>query len=468
MAAFRLIGIDALGGELDISELQFWALGQRVDAGASISCSLPPVAGNVSSLIDGNPATGCRWAASNVRAPGFWIQVDLVGERVDEVFVGGALLPSRMTVLRPGTIQPYTAWPALVSGGAWFREGGNVLSQILAATPAGAWGLDAAGATQADLVGSRTGTRTGGVTSSTVITVGLSGSFEPQTSGLVVIPAQGVDAGNFSIVIDLQTDTTGNLVIAEHGSDNKGWSLQTAGPNQAIYGAVPGGIIVACGFEAGGGLTMTNDAINDGRPHRILFTYSAQSGRRLYVDGVLNSKDYASSGGPVYNTSELHVGSRAGGAGLPAGSLMSAFAIFNRALTAAEVLNVCTDQRITRTLSMQRHRFLSVLGSSPVSQGLQAMSAHRIRKLIDVECGGQGRIYGTVARKNTPANVPLRRRVRLHRSVDGYLAHETWSQADGSYEFREISTRYEWDVIAWDHELQEYSTVANNQLAEVA
>jgi len=468
MAAFRLIGIDALGGELDISELQLWAQGQRVDAGASISCSLPPLAGDVSSLFDGNAATGCRWAASDVRAPGFWIQVDLAGDRVDEVYVGGALLPARMTVLRPGTTQPYTAWPALVSGGAWFRESGNVLYSILAATPAGAWGLDGAGVTQADLVGSRTGTRSGGVTSSTVITVGLSGSFEPQTTGLVVIPAQGVDGGDFSLVIDLQTDTSDNLVIAEHGSNNQGWSLQTAGPGQTVYGAVPGGIIVACGFNAGGGLTMTNSAINDGRPHRILFTYSAQSGRRLYVDGVLDSKDYGSSGGPIYNSSELHVGSRAGSAGLPAGSLISAFAIFSRALSLAEVAAVSSDPRVTRTLTMHRHRPLSVLGSSPVSQGLQATSAHRVRKLIDVECGGQGRIYGMVSRKETPANVPLRRRVRLHRSVDGYLARETWSKADGSYEFREISTRYEWDVIAWDHELQEYSTVANNQLAEVA
>jgi len=104
----------------------------------------------------------------------------------------------------------------------------------------------------------------------------------------------------------------------------------------------------------------------------------------------------------------------------------------------------------------------------PLQQGMQSMVRYRPSKLIDVECGGQGRIYGTVSRKETPANVPLRRRVRLHRSVDGYLARETWSNADGSYEFREISARYEWDVIAWDHELQEYSTVANNQLAEVA
>ena len=83
-----------------------------------------------------------------------------------------------------------------------------------------------------------------------------------------------------------------------------------------------------------------------------------------------------------------------------------------------------------------------------------------------MEFGGDGRIYGTVARANKPANSPLSRRVRLHRSRDGLLVRETWSKADGAYEFREISLRYEWDVIAFDHELQEFSTVANNQLAE--
>ena len=95
------------------------------------------------------------------------------------------------------------------------------------------------------------------------------------------------------------------------------------------------------------------------------------------------------------------------------------------------------------------------------------MSCYRALKLLDAEFGGAGRIYGTVTRKETPANVPLGRRVRLHRSVDGYLARETWSKADGSYEFRGLNPRYEYDVIAWDHELQEYSAVANNQLAEV-
>lgn len=86
---------------------------------------------------------------------------------------------------------------------------------------------------------------------------------------------------------------------------------------------------------------------------------------------------------------------------------------------------------------------------------------------IDVEFGGAARIYGTVARNETPANVPLIRRVRLHRSRDGALVRETWSKADGSYEFTEISGRYEYDVIAWDHEMQFRSVVANNLVPEV-
>jgi len=122
------------------------------------------------------------------------------------------------------------------------------------------------------------------------------------------------------------------------------------------------------------------------------------------------------------------------------------------------------EERDLRTAVTRIHVPLA----SPTLPQTLVMTTIKAGTAQDMEFGGQGRIYGTVAVKGTPSNTPLRRRVRLHRSVDGYLARETWSQADGSYEFREISTRYEWDVIAWDHEQQEYSTVANNQLAEVA
>lgn len=83
-------------------------------------------------------------------------------------------------------------------------------------------------------------------------------------------------------------------------------------------------------------------------------------------------------------------------------------------------------------------------------------------QIADTEFGGNGRVYGTVERKNTPANVPLRRRVRLHRSRDGMLVRETWSKANGSYEFKGISMQYEYDTIAWDNEMSYRSVVANN------
>lgn len=104
--------------------------------------------------------------------------------------------------------------------------------------------------------------------------------------------------------------------------------------------------------------------------------------------------------------------------------------------------------------------------ASPTLPQTLAMTTTKTEKVLDTEFGGQGRIYGTVAVKGTPSNTPVRRRVRLHRSKDGYLVRETWSRVDGSYEFTEISIRYEYDVIAWDHLMQDFSTVANNQLAE--
>lgn len=122
------------------------------------------------------------------------------------------------------------------------------------------------------------------------------------------------------------------------------------------------------------------------------------------------------------------------------------------------------EDRDVRTVVARVHVPLA----SPTLPQTLVMTSTKTGKLLDVEFGGQGRIYGTVSVKGMPSNTPVRRRVRLHRSKDGYLARETWSKADGTYEFREISTRYEYDVIAWDHELQQYSTVANNQLAEVA
>ena len=110
--------------------------------------------------------------------------------------------------------------------------------------------------------------------------------------------------------------------------------------------------------------------------------------------------------------------------------------------------------------------------STPVTAGAPpledaTLAVEPVYTTIDLDVGGCGRIYGTVKRKADTQNIPLVRRVRLHDSRTGALLRQTWSQEDGSYEFRDLNPDLEFDVIAWDHEGQFRSTIANNLKPEV-
>lgn len=63
----------------------------------------------------------------------------------------------------------------------------------------------------------------------------------------------------------------------------------------------------------------------------------------------------------------------------------------------------------------------------------------------------RGRIVGTVKRKDTPSNIPLARRVRLYRDVDGMFIAETWSNDNGDYVFEYIEEGMAYTAIAYDH-----------------
>ena len=72
-----------------------------------------------------------------------------------------------------------------------------------------------------------------------------------------------------------------------------------------------------------------------------------------------------------------------------------------------------------------------------------------LQKSGDYIHGGKGFIPGTVEEKATP-NIPLRRRVRLHRDVDGMMVRETWSHATtGAYTFTDINPAYTYTVVAY-------------------
>lgn len=81
---------------------------------------------------------------------------------------------------------------------------------------------------------------------------------------------------------------------------------------------------------------------------------------------------------------------------------------------------------------------------------------------------GIGRVHGTVAQKNDPANVPLRRKVWLLRQRDGIKIRETWSDATtGVYDFRYIDELQLWTVISFDHTGDKRAVIADGLVPEV-
>ena len=91
-----------------------------------------------------------------------------------------------------------------------------------------------------------------------------------------------------------------------------------------------------------------------------------------------------------------------------------------------------------------------------------------LQKSGDYIHGGKGVITGTVEEKATP-NIPLRRRVRLHRDVDGVMVRETWSHATtGAYTFTDINPAYTYHAIAFDYARNYRAVIADNLTPEVA
>ena len=91
-----------------------------------------------------------------------------------------------------------------------------------------------------------------------------------------------------------------------------------------------------------------------------------------------------------------------------------------------------------------------------------------LQKSGDYIHGGVGVVTGTVEEKAIP-NLPLRRKVRLHRDVDGLMVRETWSHATtGAYTFTDINPAYTYHAIAFDYARNYRAVIADNLTPEVA
>ena len=81
---------------------------------------------------------------------------------------------------------------------------------------------------------------------------------------------------------------------------------------------------------------------------------------------------------------------------------------------------------------------------------------------LDVYDGGTGQIFGTVAEKNLPTDIPLARRVTLIDESTRRTIREAWSSPAGDYTFSSINAARKYTVLAYDHENEYRAVVADN------
>jgi hypothetical protein len=83
-------------------------------------------------------------------------------------------------------------------------------------------------------------------------------------------------------------------------------------------------------------------------------------------------------------------------------------------------------------------------------------------RVVNVVFGGRGSISGQVTALGSPSDIPLRRRVRLHREREGIPVQEVWSDpVTGQYAFNGLQTGIKYTVIAYDY-TQTYRAVAKD------
>ena len=416
--SWSICGIDTDGHDLTLSRLVAWGeAGELVPV--SVASTLPPIAGAIDNLLV-DDATTVTFAAADVRQPGFSITFEFA-EPVE-------LWGWRMAALtRAG-------WPRMhaVSAGEHVQFLGQLEWQGIGELSAPSYSpvnfAQACGAF-----------------------VSLPAAGSRSWRGVATHDGVTVYAVVYGGVIYKSAD--GGATWAALSSGGRYWYGVATHDGVTVYAVVHGGVIYK---SADGGATWAALSSAGSRnwhgiaTHDGVTVYAAVYGGAIYksTDGGATWAAL-SLGGRYWQGVATHDGVtvyavESGGAIYKNISLPSIYNIDLRALT--------TSTPVTA-------------GASPLEDATLAVEP--VYTTIDLDVGGCGRIYGTVKRKADPQNIPLVRRVRLHDSRTGALLRQTWSQEDGSYEFRDLNPDLEFDVIAWDHEGQFRSTIANNLKPEV-
>ena len=447
---WRLVGWSAYSrGDLELGACHLYASGARVDAGAVVTCSHVPAAGSLAAIQDDDPESTCRFAAQAVRSAGFAVRWDFgAPAEVDAVHVGAA---GEMGVYAAGfdvqTSDDGATWITRASVGRVIWPGPRQVTAVSLLDP---W--------RDDWVESFETGIPAGFADTLVDGGALTTAWEPGTQS-VLATATGYNTAWMPV---------------------RGYARRHAGmefdfEQLADYGL---NCIVGIVFQGGPVLLQAMVSLSGGE----FMLYASGSASTLGTNTLLNSTPFIAPAGRK-TLRIVSVPNQAGGGRVYTVSIGASTLSFAHTHTSADVPLKCGV--FLRSIQARIHSIRALkpgyLGTddppvhaSPacgvavaVTAPVDRLSTAQSRALVarDTEFGGAGRISGTVKRDADPTDVPLHRRVRLHREVDGLMTRETWSDATtGAYRFDGINEAYKYTVITYDH-LHDYRAVIADNIA---
>ncbi len=451
---WRVVGIETYGdGDLELSALQLYGPGGRVDAAATFASSHAPIAGALADLADGNTATVARFSADHVRSAGFFIAWDL-GSSIAAIGlrVGSAVAPSRFVSAL--TLQYFdgAVWQSLASFGRFPWPGTSALGEVPSVgginIPEATLFLDGSVDFADTSPVARTMTPQGGVSiSSAQALYGDKSMLFDGSSGYVASPASAslgfAPGDDFTISFNAWKSANGSagydgvVSTTTNGSATDGWFVELSSARGFAFGGGGGGPIFSIGLNPN---TSQWKHWEVSRKAGVLRAFGG--GVKLFE--APDTRNYPQAG--------LTIGGAYPGGYHFAGFLQQVLIVKGLALHDSDFVPAALVGGAGQAFLPKPVKTAYARGLVGASAAISPYSTERLAAAVarDVEFGGPGTIYGTTKTKGTP-NLPTKARVVLLHQRSKLPVRETWSDpVTGAFAFTGIDTSQQFLALAED------------------
>lgn len=425
---WRALKVEACGlGELELSEFHLLSGTSRVDATATLSASVAPATGSVSSLQDDDLSTGAVWPRTALAALVLqWDAGSGGGMDVSDIRLGSGPDPTKFPItLRLQYSDDAATWADLytLAGLSW----PGPRSKTGSFDPTNAWSFSDRNRTFSTLSDDQLVLGTSNATSGKGLVYQTTGKRQFEVT-LVTLPA-GAD---FGIGVGTAAANLNNYP----GSDANGFAYNRNGNKYNAFAAAAYGATFTSGDVIGvvvdfsvGSLTFYKNGVSQG----VAYATNLLGLSLVPFVGMSNGAS-AMAMTTLKGTGFLFPA--AGALDWSGLSLIRRNRLQGRAMP-VDPLAIPTGASVAKPFR--------ILGL-PLYKGRNDYGANVLGK-------GIGRVRGQTLDYVPPSNQPYRCLVRLIREIDGLVVRWLWSGADGAYDFQYVDEMQSYTVLAYyvDH-----------------